>query len=221
MFKQTKQKELTDRLAHAYFFAKKKLLNQGYADEIDWQDNINFDDINASIFLKEAAWVILASGMSDIVISRKFESITVAFHHWDIEKIASQKAKCRSKALKCFNNAKKIDAILFINEEIQRKGFSNIRKKIQVSGIEYLQTLPFIGPATSFHLAKNIGFPVAKPDRHLLRISKSLGYFSPHELCKVISDRISEKVALVDLVIWRYATLDRDYLQTINRFVNK
>ena len=83
----------------------------------------------------------------------------------------------------------------------------------------YLESFPFIGPITKFHLAKNIGIDVAKPDRHLSRISKMLGFASVQELCESISQRIDEKVSVVDLVIWRYATIDKKYLEKIGRYL--
>jgi hypothetical protein len=58
---------------------------------------------------------------------------------------------------------------------------------------------------------------VAKPDRHLLRVSKALGFKSPQALCSTISDFTGEKVAVVDLVIWRFATIEQDYLAFFNR----
>ncbi len=82
-------------------------------------------------------------------------------------------------------------------------------------------TFPYLGNATVFHLAKNLGINVAKPDRHLLRISNCLGYKCPNNLCEEISLTIDEKVSLVDLVLWRYATLDKNYLSKIQWYINR
>jgi hypothetical protein len=221
MNNQAKQNELVERLSHAYFFAKRRIINEGYANEIDWQDSINFSSITESVFLREAAWVILASGMSDAIISKKFDAISNAFCNWEIDKIKKQKAKCRTTALHIFNNDKKIDAILFIAKKINDEGFDQIKREIQTSGIEYLITLPFIGPATSYHLAKNIGFSVAKPDRHLVRISEKIGFASPHLLCSAIASRIEEKISVVDLVIWRYATINKNYIYSLSSFIGR
>jgi len=60
------------------------------------------------------------------------------------------------------------------------------RSSISVAeGVWFLQQLPFIGPVTAFHLAKNLGIEAVKPDRHLCRLSKLLGrtgYVAPSRL---------------------------------------
>ena len=63
--------------------------------------------------------------------------------------------------------------------------------------------MPFMGPATSYHLAKNLGFQVAKPDRHLNRISESNGFKNAHELCEAIASQTREPISVVDGVLWR------------------
>ncbi len=72
-----------------------------------------------------------------------------------------------------------------------------------------------MGEATSFHLAKNIGLNVAKPDRHLVRMSSALGFESVNILCSEISNLIEENISLIDLVLWRYATLDKNYIDKL------
>ena len=64
--------------------------------------------------------------------------------------------------------------------------------------------VPFLGPASTKHLMKNLGFQVAKPDRHLKRVAVRLGT-TPDALCFRIAERTKEKPAVVDLVIWRLA----------------
>ena len=63
------------------------------------------------------------------------------------------------------------------------------------------------GPITSVHLSKNIGLPLAKPDRHLVRLANDFGYESAEELCEQISSLVGDSVAVVDVVLWRYATI--------------
>jgi hypothetical protein len=60
------------------------------------------------------------------------------------------------------------------------------------------------GPVTVWQLAKNLGFDVPKPDRHLVRIAEQLGFSSPSQLCGAIADVSGEAVKVIDLVIWRY-----------------
>ncbi len=92
------------------------------------------------------------------------------------------------------------------------EGFGKIRAKIASSGVAFLQTFPSIGPITSDHLAKNIGLDLVKPDRHLTRLSQAAGFTSPVDLCRAIADLTGDKLAVIDIVLWRYATIRPDLL---------
>ncbi len=197
----------------AYLAAKNTVIEKGYADEIDWQDSLSFETCTEQVFLREMAWVILSSGMRESVVRRKFPDISVAFFGWDSsEAIVRSKNECREKALRHFNHKGKIDAVLTIAQLVRDSGFESFRLRIETGGAQFLSRLPFLGPATSLHLAKNLGFQVAKPDRHLVRIAKAAGYPSPEQMCSDISSIVCDRVPVVDLVLWRYATLTTDYL---------
>ena len=201
------------RLANAYMTAKEMVIQSGFAHEIDWQHNLSFDAVTESNFLREAAWVILSAGMRESVIRSKFTAISAAFCNWvAAEQILAQKYHCRNDALMVFGNARKIDSILDIAAEVTEKRFAAVRRLLEKDGIGYIRQLPFMGPATSYHLAKNLGLQVVKPDRHLVRVARKTGYRSPDALCREIALVVGDKIAVIDLVIWRYATLNRDYL---------
>jgi hypothetical protein len=68
--------------------------------------------------------------------------------------------------------------------------------------MEFLRRLPWIGGITCWHLAKNYGLDVAKPDRHLVRIAGEEG---THAMCERLARESGDRVATVDLVIWRAA----------------
>lgn len=71
----------------------------------------------------------------------------------------------------------------------------------------YLETLPWIGKITKYHLARNLGIDVAKPDRHLMRLSEKFGFASVQEMCENISRKTGDRIGLVDLILWRDANL--------------
>ncbi len=196
-----------------YLEAKETVIAQGFAAEIDWQDGLDFDDVTESNFLQEAAWVILSSGMRETVIRRKFPAVSKAFLHWrSAKEIVAERRTCRCRCLSVFAHEGKADAILQVAEIVGSIGYEAVREKIQRKGVAFLQEFAYLGPATSYHLAKNLGLNVAKPDRHLVRVSQALGYGSAQELCQAIADLTGERIPVVDLVIWRFATLDRDYV---------
>jgi hypothetical protein len=75
--------------------------------------------------------------------------------------------------------------------------------------VRELRKLPFIGPVTRYHLAKNLGIDVVKPDRHLTRLATTLGFRSAENMCTVIGRAVGEPAAVVDIVLWRYCSLSR------------
>lgn len=205
-----KRKKIID----AYLIAKEAVIEKGFAEEIDWQDEVRFSNVTESDFLREAAWVVLSSGMRETVIRLKFPAISTAFYSWqNARKIVFNSEICRNRALKVFRHQKKIDAIISIAEQILAQGFSVFKMNVQREGVKFIQSFPFMGPATSYHLAKNIGLDVVKPDRHLLRVAATTSFESPKLLCEEISKLVGDRVSVVDLVIWRFATLNPNYTE--------
>lgn len=199
--------------AKAYYIAKRVVLDEGYADEIDWQYSASLDTLDEPMFLREAAWVILCSGMREKVISDKFQAISRAFLHWrSARDIVENAGACERDALVHFGNIPKITAITQVADMVSGWGLTEIVRKLRLYGVTYLERFPFIGPVTAFHLAKNVGLPCAKPDRHLASIANYLGYTDAHALCSEIAGITGEPIPVVDIVIWRFATLHRTHL---------
>lgn len=206
--------EIENPVIVAYKEAKESVIRKGYAGEIIWQEGISYEEVTESDFLREAAWVILSCGMKEAIVRRKFPMISEAFLYWSsAQEIVDHSATCRHQALSSFNSASKIDAIVDMADCISGTGYETVKECIRVEGIQYMQLFRYIGPVTVYHLAKNIGFPVAKPDRHLERIAAQTGYASPQEMCEHVARVTGDTIPVVDLVLWRFATLDARYLE--------
>jgi hypothetical protein len=174
--------------------------------EADWQKTRCPAQFSETDFLREAAWVILCTGFREAVVRRSFDYISLSFCDWEsASAIVASASACRASALAAMRNTKKMDAILAVAGRVQSLGFARLRRRILKNPIVELQKLPFIGPVTSFHLAKNLGFQVAKPDRHLARMALRLGFNDAQELCESIGRACNETVQVVDIVLWRYA----------------
>jgi endonuclease III len=205
-------------LASAYVKAKMAVLAAGYVHEIVWQKNVRTEELTERDLLRECAWVILSSGMRESVVRMKFSGIGEAFFEWSsAEAIVRHHDQCVSSALVLFGHKRKIEAIAKCARIIYEKGFELLRKELTSDPIDALQQFPYIGPATSYHVAKNIGFPVAKPDRHLCRFAELSGYQNPSDLCKALAEYIGDPIAVVDIVLWRFATLQHDYMTSFLR----
>jgi len=210
---------MLNKLAYKYTFIKSYLIENGFAEEIEWQAKIHFDEINESIFLREIAWVILSSGMKESVIRNIFENVSECFFNWISAGLITQnKEECFQKALKHFNNKNKVSAIIFAAEKINEIGFCQLKSALREEPFEKLQEFPYIGPITVYHLAKNIGLPYAKPDRHLKRIAKNEGYTDVQKFCHDVSKLTGDSKPVVDIVFWRFATITNDYLDVLSLF---
>lgn len=211
--------EELQRLLDFYLLAKNVVVGEGFAQEIEWQERVQFTDLNETVFLREAAWVVLSSGMKESVIRSKFRALSLAFYDWlSARQIGTNSRECRRNASRIFSHPGKIDSIIAIARSVEEAGFEVFMHKISSEGVAFLQSLPFIGPVTSYHLAKNIGLDVVKPDRHLLRISAIAGCASPVEFCQKISTAVGDRLPVVDLIIWRYATLNPGYRAFLSRY---
>ena len=203
--------EAKNWLARAYMNAKSVVLSAGFGDEITWQEQVNLDSLTEQDLLRESAWVILSAGMSESIVRRRFPKISESFFWWESARNISRFSEaCCRLAVQHFNHPRKISAIAEVARRIAAEGFEAIHKEILANPLVALQQFPFVGPVTVYHLAKNIGAPVAKPDRHLKRFAISFGYNDVQEFCRSISEQVGDSVQVVDIVLWRYATLTRN-----------
>lgn len=204
------------RLINKYLMAKAVVVSAGFADEFDRLDHLSLDDISEGSFLTEVGWVVFSAGMNERVVRSKFGDISEAYLNWgSAQAIWADRHGCVRRALQVFRHEGKVNAVVNIARRISESGYSAFKRSVANGQIRFLMTLPYMGPATAYHLAKNIGMDVAKPDRHLKRIATVLGHQCPFELCRVIADLVGDRVSVIDTVFWRYATLDPSYVATL------
>src|SRR5207237_573452 len=68
--------------------------------------------------------------------------------------------------------------------------------------LEFCQSLPWIGPVTKFHLARDMGVDVAKPDVHLARLALR-DRTTVSRMCARLARQTGYREATVDLILWR------------------
>lgn len=203
-------------LLQRYKFAKMIVLDYGFHQEINWQAKVAFEDLDEKTFLREFSWVVLSSGMKNTIIEKKFGPISDCFYQWKSAVLITKNCtRCFEAAIQIFNNKAKMNAIIDAANKITKQGFTKIKELIARNPIEFLQEFKFIGPTTVYHLAKNIGLDFAKPDRHLKRIAAMHGYSNVQRFCSDIAKNIGDSVPVVDIVFWRFATIEPDYLNVL------
>ena len=176
-----------------YLDLKEAIIKKGYADEIIWAEDLK-PCKDWTDFFFEYVFVVCNSGMK--------YTIAIVIYRKIIEAI-----KAHENVRSVFGHPGKAAAIEKVRENALHYFAKYQACKTDIDKIAYLETLPWIGKITKYHLAKNLGITtVAKPDRHLDRIAKKYGT-TPQEMCEQLSRSIGDTVAVVDLVIWRAASL--------------
>jgi hypothetical protein len=158
--------------------------------------------------------------MAESVIRKVFPAITKSFLNWcSAKEISDHSTECINSATAHFRHKRKIEAIAAGARTVHLRSFSVIRDDIQRDPLGCLVAFPFIGPTTVFHLAKNIGVQVAKPDRHLTRLALANGFNDVQAFCGSISVFLGEDIRKVDSVLWRFATMHSDYVERFTSYV--
>lgn len=174
-------KKIFDFYDDAYKFSL-----ENYKGEIEWITNLKQSDITPEIFFNEYIWVVLCSGFSvkgARVISDKLHE------KFDLCVI---KHPLKRKAIA-------------IGEQKYKEWWKHIKNlKTDEEKLEFLDTLPHIGGITKYHLGKNIGLNVAKPDVHLTRLADKYGFTDVQFMCDTIANKVGHERRLVDQVLWRY-----------------
>jgi hypothetical protein len=188
-----------------YQVAKSWISSSVYLQEVRWQESRSLENLSEPEFLREYAWVVLNSGFRESVVRRCFDFISLCFCDWEsAEAIACRRSVCVEAAFPIFKNRRKLEAIASTAAMIYREGFERLTYGLQTNPTTALRSLPYIGEVTSWHLAKNLGADVAKPDRHMVRLAERFGYKDTLTMCKDISMIVGDRISVADLVLWRF-----------------
>jgi len=179
---------LDQELLDFYQQAKRYVLEQGYVGEIAWANNVDFKDMDSWIFFEEYCWVVVNSGMMWKIARQIFDRFKETI---DPSKIGHPGKRAAIKEV--------------FGKRVEH--FTKLTSLNDTEKIEYLETLPWIGEITKYHLAKNLGINCAKPDRHLQRLAVRYGYGQDvQKMCIDLSKATGDRVITVDLVLWRNST---------------
>ncbi|MBD3213433.1 MAG: hypothetical protein GF311_12570 [Candidatus Lokiarchaeota archaeon] len=123
----------------------------------------------------------------------------------------------KDKNLDAINHAEKRKAIkeVYSNIDTYFKRYSNSENKLEF----FQYSLPYIGEIGKYHLARNLGFNMAKPDRHLMKISNYFGFNDVQEFYKFVSEDTKDEIIVIDYVFWRFANLNLNYIDNIERII--
>lgn len=157
----------------------------GFEDIIAWTEALVAPS-NADAFASEAIYVICNSGMRNSVATPVFRRCMDALAQG-------------LSAMAVYKHPGKAPAI----DEIWAKRHALFEEFCFVTDkVEFCADIPWIGPVTKYHLAKNFGVDTAKPDVHMERLALREAT-TTERLCKRLSRQTGYRVATVDSILWR------------------
>lgn len=154
-------------------------------DDISWCEALT-PPADADDFALEAIFVICNSGMKNTVARGIYERCKTAL-------LAGAPV---ALAFKHPGKAAAIERIWRDREQLLCSYLAAPDK------LAFCESLPWIGGITKYHLAKNFGADVAKPDVHLQRLADR-ERCTPQQLCERLAAEVGLRVATVDTVLWR------------------
>ena len=172
-----------------YLDIRSKVIGAGHGEDISWSESVDAPTIPYDFF-REYAFVICNSGMKNTIARKIFDKVMKA-------------VVAGVPVFDVFRHPGKAEALDRVWETRGRLFREYLAAKDKV---EYLAGLPWIGDITKYHLAKNLGKDVCKPDRHLVRIAEHYET-TPEELCLQLSEASGDRVGTVDVVLWRAAAI--------------
>lgn len=170
-----------------YAALRRDLVELGYGHEIEWAQNVQ-PVSDPLCFWQEYAWVVLNSGMKN----------QVAAGIWRKVRPVVEGGGTAASVFRHQGKAGAIDRVFQGREDYLQQYL------LAEDKIAFIRGMPWIGPITCWHLAKNYGVDTSKPDRHLVRIAGDEGV---QGMCTRLARDSGDRIATVDLVLWRACNL--------------
>ena len=177
--------EMAERLDGPTFHRVAAEMQRRGFNDIEWSEVIA-PPADADDFGGEAIFVICNSGMKNTVAREIFKRVMAALG-------AAQSA---STAFRHPGKSAAIDTIWRDRAALYAAYMAADDK------LAACEALPWIGGITKYHLAKNFGADVAKPDVHLQRLADQHGC-TPQALCDRLAAETGYRAATIDTVLWR------------------
>ncbi|KKN15941.1 hypothetical protein LCGC14_0981040, partial [marine sediment metagenome] len=183
-------------------------VRENFPEDLEWSDEIlhtDLKDITKEWFYAEYIHVVYCSGFSVRTVRMKQDAIREAYYDYDPVKVAANPEEARRKAMKktAIRNKQKIMSIIKAAGIINDLEWPEFLYKAK-NNFDLFKTLPYIADKLKYHLARNVGFNVIKPDVHIERLANHYG-LDPFEMCDMLSEKTGLPRHTVDSIIWRAA----------------
>ena len=186
-------------------------------DQLAQIAKLRFEDVTPAIFWGEYIWVVFVSGLNASVIAGKWDKILKAVGPWSKRGPEADWGPMLVRLHGIMPNKYKAQALATTRNYMHILGWKEFKAQFLDGGAESMQNLGYIGPITCWHLARNLGMDVAKPDIHLRRLAKEYGYeeYNVEIMCRNVGRMGAAesgspegegiyRVGAVDFVLWAF-----------------
>lgn len=194
----------------AYFDKAHAFVKKFYPEQLRAFSDVRFEDVDSDFFFREYTWVVHATGFSAKAVGKFMPRLVGAYGIWD-DLAEEEFDDAFERVKKVCNNPQKAKAVWRTAKLMaEETGPAQTRwtefKKTRLSSPELLDELPYVGPITCFHLARNIGLlEYVKPDLHLVRMAEHWGFPGCVEMCEAMRPE-GMPLGIVDLILWYAAS---------------
>lgn len=163
-------------------------------------DSLRPEHVTPADFWIEYIWVVYVSGLSASAVAGMWPRLVQAagFCNEDMGEMV-----LFSRLAPVNRNRTKARALHSTRQELARLGWRTFRGAY-LHDVWSMQRLPMVGKITRYHLARNLGHDVVKPDIHLARLAGRYGHHSPFDMCMALARQTGKRVGVVDLTLWAY-----------------
>ena len=163
---------------------------------------MKFEDVGLKAFLRQYLWVIYVSGFRNAVVEKHFDSLKIGFHDLDLDRIAAlESIDARTLPIR---NQRKADAFLEGCRLIHREGWDAFKERLREARRATLSELPFMGPATSRHMALALGIEdTEKPDTWIIQCAAKCST-TVEQMVTFLSTEYGLSRQRVDAYLWQY-----------------
>lgn len=188
-----------------YVELRQLLAESGFRNEFDWAQSLK-PPSSADAFAYEAIWVVCCSGFREQAARVTEAAVLDALRQG-------------RSAISVFPRSGKGPAIdrLWSEREANFAEFTRLRESGAAAEeiVAWVGTLPYVGGRIlRYHFSKNLGVDCPKPDRWLCRIAGisesspiELTFKAAMDLCRPLAEATGDRIATVDLVLWRACNL--------------
>lgn len=187
------------------FREAERFVREHFPEDIDY----SIEAIHPSIlqqmtkvdFYRQYAYVVYNSGFNNSVVDAKWPQILSAYRGFHIVYVSKYPAQVRSEAIDIIGHKGKVKAIIDAARTIRALDWPVFKDEVKADFMT-LKRFPYIADVTVYHLARNMGFDVIKPDRHLKKMAAHFEV-DPFAMCDRIRDETGLSLHMIDTIIWR------------------